>query len=354
MSTPSALHPDIPKNTLEIRDLKLEKSDKLIFSPNKMFEIIDFLGKGSYSRVYKAKNLLNNEIVALKVGHLAQHIFFNNQAESYKATQLSKLTGDGSDHLLKIKDSFSLYLPEGQVHIQVYEIMTTTLTTCLKAKSDLVKPPFSISLIQKTLKSLCSATLIMHRNYFIHGDLKPCNILVNDSLEVKVADFSNSLKTNNLVCLGHYNFQSIWYRAPEVLLENPFGRSIDMWSIGCIAAELYQGCPLFKRKNQEKMLEAISAALGPPPLYMIFNQNHTSIFINPSSEHNEFLTTPPFVEFIKNLIHNRSLKTNLNKEDSTPTFLLMDLIQKLLKISPLERINAEQALCHPFFKKDLT
>jgi serine/threonine protein kinase len=341
----------LSKTVLTFKDVPINNSDTIYFAPSRVYSIIDFLGKGSYSRVYKAKNLSTQEIVALKVSHLAKEFFITSKIESRIAQRISQLPEASLRYLLKIKDSFSAEFREGVVHVQVYEVMTTSLTACLINKSSLISVPFSLKFIQKVLSSLFQAIDTMHKNNLAHRDLKPCNILIDDSLEVKVADYGSSEEIQGFISSDHFNFQTIWYRAPEVFLKNPYSKAIDIWSLGCIAAELYQGSPLFTKYSEKEMLEVIFDQFGAPPDSMVLNPEYRLIIdeLPPKESYKETSQ----VRLIQTLTKTRGKSTQMKEEEATTTFIFMNLLQKLLKLNPLERITADEALKHPFFKKTI-
>lgn len=102
----------------------------------------------------------------------------------------------------------------------------------------------------------------------IHGDLKPENILCVDETgqELKIIDFGSACFRGQQISTY---FQSRFYRAPEVILRLETNEKVDMWSLGCILAELYTGIPLFPGSDEQEQLEWIMQLCGTPPDNMI-------------------------------------------------------------------------------------
>lgn len=122
-------------------------------------------------------------------------------------------------------------------------------------------PPFAVSLLlPQILRSLC----VLRGASVIHCDIKPENILLKslDSGEVKLVDYGSACFEGRTV----YSYiQSRFYRSPEVVLGHPYNGAIDIWSLGCVAAELFLGLPIFPGASEYNLLQRIVEALGVPP-----------------------------------------------------------------------------------------
>src|SRR4051794_33940256 len=113
---------------------------------------------------------------------------------------------------------------------------------------------FSLKLIRRFTKQLLASLVLLHSHKVIHCDLKPENVLLAHPMhsEIKVIDFGSSCFENEKV---YTYIQSRFYRSPEVILGTSYGMPIDMWSLGCILAELYTGYPIFPgRTNKSSLL----------------------------------------------------------------------------------------------------
>lgn len=114
----------------------------------------------------------------------------------------------------------------------------------------------------------------------IHADLKPENIMLVDPVRqpyrVKVIDFGSASHVSKAVCNTY--LQSRYYRAPEIILGLPFCEAIDMWSLGCVVAELFLGWPLYPGSSEYDQIRYISQTQGLPTEHMLNNASKTTKF----------------------------------------------------------------------------
>ena len=132
--------------------------------------------------------------------------------------------------------------------------------------SDIPSMENRLQSIRKIAWQLMTALLFLQQQGIIHGDLKPQNVLLMraEALSLKLIDFGNCLDVNDLgVDSEPFEMQTLFYRAPEILFGVPFGTEIDLWSIGCILAELLLGQPLFCATAPQLMPQCIIELLGP-------------------------------------------------------------------------------------------
>jgi cyclin-dependent kinase 12/13 len=224
------------------------------------YEKVIQVGEGTFGKVYKAryKDFINNEnngntnnsikseFVALK------KILMENEKEGFPLTAireimiLKRLNNKNIINLLEIVTSkpSEKNKNRGNVYL-VFDYMEHDLSGLISRKFD-----FSIGLIKSILKQILLGLDYLHDNNIIHRDIKGANILLNNKGEVKLADFGlarlhnpnpnqNKKYTNRVVTL--------WYRSPELLLgATNYGTAIDIWSVGCVFAELLSGTSLFK------------------------------------------------------------------------------------------------------------
>ncbi|XP_072031397.1 uncharacterized protein [Amphiura filiformis] len=140
--------------------------------------------------------------------------------------------------------------------------------------------------IRKVTIRLLQVLGFLQQENVIHADLKPENVLCrsdNLSSGIKVIDFGNAIHCvydELSLYYDDFELQTLLYRAPEVLFGLPFGLEIDMWSLGCILAELYMGKPLFFALTKENLLERMVSVLGPLPTNVLqrgkFYQEYSS------------------------------------------------------------------------------
>ncbi len=221
------------------------------------FQKVNQVGEGTFGKVYKAKLKTFNkklshgksEFVALK------KILVENEREGFPITAireimiLKKLNHPNIISLYDIitskanaKNNF-----KGNVYL-VFEYMEHDLSGLLARKYD-----FSVPMIKNIIKQIFKGTDFMHGDNIMHRDLKPANILVNNLGEVKIGDFGLARNFSKINISGSFSKKytngvvTLWYRAPELLLGSYFyGPSLDVWSLGCMLAELILGYPLFR------------------------------------------------------------------------------------------------------------
>lgn len=246
----------------------------------------------------------------------------------------------------------------------------------------------SLNLIRKFAKQVLEALSFLARNDVdvIHCDLKPENILLRHPKKsaVKVIDFGSSCRSNRRM----YSYiQSRFYRSPEVMLGLPYTVAIDMWSLGCILAEMHTGEPLFSGSDQFDQMQKIVKLLGMVPDSMLEKSSDQSkaIFFergrsssgreawqlrntrNPAASGNDkSKTTAPetapsekiipssdpiasLTEVITSGSNQRTRYPQSEAHNSARNYaLFIDLVYQMLSYEPSQRITPEEALKHPF------
>lgn len=144
----------------------------------------------------------------------------------------------------------------------VFELISISLYDLLKLNNfEQMKMEF----IRRFGIQIFSALAFMKELSIIHSDIKPENVLLKSRTKtgIKVIDFGTSIFDED----EHYSYvQSRYYRAPEVILGHPYSYPIDMWSTGCLLAELYLGLPIFGGSNEQQQLQLIMDVIGCPPI----------------------------------------------------------------------------------------
>jgi serine/threonine protein kinase len=181
-----------------------------------------------------------------------------------------------------------------------------------------------------------------------HCDVKPDNVLFTDerSTTVKLIDFGNCCLVGDQ--MAQYT-QSRYYRAPEVALGLGFDSRADVWSVGCVAAELFLGLPLFPAVNQSHLITLIDEMLGPFPREMVkrsdaFRPDGT---VAKSDEAANFV--PYFV--LKKL--DDIVMAFPGEADTRSRSIFLDLLHGMLTIDPMKRFSASVARNHHFLRLEL-
>lgn len=198
---------------------------------------------------------------------------------------------------------------------------------------------FSLKLIRRFTKQLLSSLLLLKQHKVIHCDLKPENILLTHPMhsEIKVIDFGSSCFENEKV---YTYIQSRFYRSPEVILGMTYGMPIDMWSVGCILAELFTGFPIFPGENEREQLACIMEVFGPPEKHLIERSTRKKLFF-------DSLGKPRLTVSSKGRRRKPSSKTLqqvLKCEDEA----FIDFIARCLRWDPDRRMKPDDALKHEF------
>ncbi|XP_072998272.1 probable serine/threonine-protein kinase At1g54610 [Typha latifolia] len=285
------------------------------------FEKINKIGQGTYSNVYKARDMLTGKIVALKKVR-----FDISELESVKFMAREILILRKLDHpnvvklegLVTSRMSHSLYL--------VFEYMEHDLAGL--AASPEIK--FTLPQVKCYMQQLLLGLEHCHNNGVLHRDIKGSNLLLDNSGILKIADFGLAAffdpkhkhpMTSRVVTL--------WYRPPELLLgATDYGVSIDLWSAGCILAELLAGKPIMPGRNEVEQLHKIFKLCG-----------------SPSDEYWKKSKLPHATIFKPQQPYKRCIKETF--KDFPPPSL--PLIETLLAIDPAERQTATAALRSEFF-----
>jgi len=202
---------------------------------------------------------------------------------------------------------------------------------------------FTLPKIQKVTKMILQSLQFIHSLNIIHCDLKPENILMKDpeKVEVKIIDFGSSCFSED--DLSTY-VQSRSYRAPEVILGMKYTNKIDIWSLGCIIAELYKGKVLFQNDSVLSLLAKIIGIIGPIKSKLLLNGNYSTKYFNSNGKLYELTEDGERFPTIK----KSSLKKKLDVDDEE----FIDFCQHLLKIDPDKRLNATEALNHAWIQKN--
>lgn len=198
---------------------------------------------------------------------------------------------------------------------------------------------FSLKIIRRFTKQILSSLVLLKQRKVIHCDLKPENILLRHPLhaEIKVIDFGSS-------CFEHekvYTYiQSRFYRSPEVILGMTYGMPIDMWSVGCILAELYTGVPIFPGENEQEQLACIMEVFGPPEKHLIEKSTRKKLFFDSMGK-------PRLTVSSKGRRRRPSSKT-LQQVLKCDDDGFLDFISRCLRWDPERRLRPEDAVRHEF------
>lgn len=225
------------------------------------YEEMHIIGTGAYGMVYKARDKTSNKMVALKkvkVPLTDDGIPLNTLREIALLKQLDVHEHPNIVRLLDI--CHGQRLEKELIMFLVFEHLEYDLSMYLEKRS---MRNFLEKEIRQMSKEILCGVEFLHSHRIIHRDLKPQNILVTTEGRIKLADFGLA-KTYDFDMRLTKVVVTLWYRAPEVLLELSYATPVDIWSVGCIIAELYSLKPLFSGNSEVDQLNRIFRVLGKP------------------------------------------------------------------------------------------
>ena len=198
---------------------------------------------------------------------------------------------------------------------------------------------FSLKLIRRFTKQILSSLLLLKSHRVIHCDLKPENVLLAHPMhsEIKVIDFGSSCFENEKV---YTYIQSRFYRSPEVILGMTYGLPIDMWSLGCILAELFTGYPIFPGENEQEQLACIMEVFGPPEKHLIEKSTRKKLFFDSLGKPRMTVSS----KGRRRRPSSKSLQQALKCDDES----FLDFLGRCLRWDPDRRLQPDEAIHHEF------
>jgi serine/threonine protein kinase len=333
----SAVAPPQPMDKMQI-DMNSVTSvhtppDKISFSAkgtdfrvDPRYTFIKALGVGAYGVVCSAADSIEKTNVAIKkVAGV-----FDDQTDAKRIIrEIRLLCSMQHDNILKITDidEPESYTTFNDVYLMT-ELMDTDLNKLLRSKHPLLdaQRKFFTYQIFRALKYIHSANIL-------HRDLKPANVLVSENCDLKICDFGLARYVDPADGPAQAMTEYVvtrWYRAPELLLAgDEYTAAIDMWSAGCLVAELYSRKPIFPGRDVKNQIEVVCRIVGKP--------SHEQMRNIPNRRAREFISGLP--------VAGRIELASLMK-DACPAAI--DLVTRLLQFDPADRLTAAEALEHPY------
>lgn len=291
---------------------------------SKRYEKIKFLGEGQFATVYKARDKETDREVAIKKIKLGS---MQEAQDGVNRTALREIKLLQELHHENVIDLLDVYGKDSSISL-VFEIMETDLETILNEKKIYISFAHIKSYILMTLKGL----EYLHKNWILHRDLKPNNLLIDKNNILKIADFGLARTFGSPSRVYSHQVVTRWYRAPELLFgSRMYGTGVDIWAVGCILAELFRREPLFPGDSDLDTLTRIISFLGVPT-----DKNWPGV-----------TKLPDYVEF--------------NDPDAGESFADrfpavqedgMEILRTMLALDPNARCDCTQALNMVYFKTE--
>uniref|UniRef100_A0A8C4H0G0 non-specific serine/threonine protein kinase n=1 Tax=Dicentrarchus labrax TaxID=13489 RepID=A0A8C4H0G0_DICLA len=337
---------------------------EVLCSMKNTYEVLDFLGRGTFGQVVKCWKRGTGEVVAVKI--LKNHPSYARQGQ-IEVGILARLSGENADEHNLVR-AFECFQHRSHTCL-VFEMLEQNLYDFLKQNKF---SPLPLKVIRPVLQQVATALKKLKSMGLIHADLKPENIMLVDPVRqpyrVKVIDFGSASHVSKAVCSTY--LQSRYYRAPEIILGLPFCEAIDMWSLGCVIAELFLGWPLYPGALEYDQIRYISQTQGLPGEHLLNAGTKTARFFcresdSPyaswrlkSTDEHETETGMKSKEARKYIfsclddIAHVNLVMNLEGSDllaeKADRREFVGLLKKMLLIDAEERIAPAEALSHPF------
>eukprot|EP00929_Paragymnodinium_shiwhaense_P006752 TRINITY_DN110711_c0_g1_i1.p1 TRINITY_DN110711_c0_g1~~TRINITY_DN110711_c0_g1_i1.p1 ORF type:complete len:813 (+),score=189.41 TRINITY_DN110711_c0_g1_i1:91-2529(+) len=294
------------------------------------YEVMSPLGKGSFGQVVRAYDNKTKSYVALKMIRNKKRFHHQALVEVKILEHIREHDVESTSNVVHLSDYFYF-----RNHLCItFELLSINLYEFIKNNNF---QGVSLGLIRRFAIQLLAALRFFRKQHIIHCDLKPENVLLKNPTKsgIKVIDVGSACFEDERV---YTYIQSRFYRSPEVILGVPYDVAIDMWSFGCILAELYTGYPLFPGENEVEQFACIMELLGMPPQKLLDSATRTKMFFDSNDN-------PRLVPNSRGKVRKPGHK-DLQAVLRTTDLKFVDFLTKCLLWHPRERLTPEEALQH--------
>jgi dual specificity tyrosine-phosphorylation-regulated kinase 2/3/4 len=303
------------------------------------YELLEGLGRGAFGEVVRAVDHKSHEMVAVKIVRAGREHMQLALNEINILMKVKEQDIENKKNLLRIRD-FIVF----RRHICIItELLATSLYQLLEANHFAPLDPHNI---RAFAIQLLASLAFLRQLGVIHSDIKPENVLMKhrSKVGIKLVDFGTSMFAHEAT---FSYIQSRFYRAPEVILGGNYSFPIDMWSFGCLIAELHLGYPLFAGDNEQEQLSLILRAVGPPTKEYLLNCKHAQKYFGK--------------DYAPKIIKGKDGKAILPSSRLLPSVItdppLAAFLEKILRFDPAERLTPLKALIEPwvlaYFPEDI-
>ncbi|GAB5354192.1 hypothetical protein AAMO2058_000098500 [Amorphochlora amoebiformis] len=296
-----------------------------VFRVDQMYDGLYKLGEGAYGLVVAGREVETRKKIAIKkITNFAEDLLDGMRI----LREIKLLQHLKHINIIRLIDIFGDYRKLDDIYL-VFDRMETNMHDIIYSKNKLTDEHVKYFVWQ-----LLCGIKYMHSAGIIHRDLKPSNLLLNSDCDMKICDFGLSrgeVKGKDVEYTEYVVTR--WYRAPEVMLSpGCYGQKMDVWSIGCIMAELLGRKPIFRGENYIEQMKLIFKQLG-----------------SPAEEDLDFITNEQALKYVKKMGVIKKIPWSETFPKASRESL--DLLDKMLKFNPRKRISVEDALNHPYMRK---
>lgn len=324
------------------------------------YEVVDLLGRGSFGQVLRCKDHKTGEWVAIKLIRNKERFHSQALVEVDILHRLTQWDPDDAHNAVRMTHSFTF-----RNHLCIStELLNINLYELIKANGFV---GLSLRLVRRITTQSLATLCLLRKHKVVHCDLKPENILLVHPAKsaIKVIDFGSSCFESERV---YTYIQSRFYRSPEVILGLNYHMAIDMWSLGCIIAELYTGYPLFPGENEQEQLACIMEVFGLPEKHLIDRSSRKKFFFDNAGQPRPIKSKShrrrrPGSKTLAQLLRQMHTRDGISPSPDpglassspiTPAAaqaqedLFIDFVSRCLAWDPERRMKPEQALRHPW------
>ena len=302
--------------------------DEMVFEVSNRYKAVEWIGKGEATSC-SARDLWTSSNVLIKK---CSRIGYSS-IECLRAFRDMFFMGNFNHaNVLRLYDVYLPRVPK-EDFVDLYMVLETTalkLSDCVLATKREDREQFLSGVVYYILISL----RYIHSGGVLHMDLRPFNILVGFNAEIKLSNFGRACFRGEENKPQLADVPSLWYQAPEILLSSgPYTTAVDVWSVGCIMAEVCNGNHLLQGLDHRQQLEAIVNVLG-----------------SPSEEDIQAISSEEARRYVRCFLMNREASPLYTKLPNA-TFEQVDLIASMLEFNPEKRITVAEALMHPYVEQ---
>jgi len=309
-----------------------QPSRRVRFNVGTKYQVLDVVGEGAYGIVCSALHKQSNRKVAIKKISPFDHSMFTLRTLRELKLLIHLSEAGVSENIITILDIVKPSSLESFKDVYlIQELMETDLHRVIRTQD--LSDDHAQYFVYQTLRALKA----LHSCDVIHRDLKPSNLLLNSNCDLKLCDFGLARSVRTAAPGGETGFMTEyvatrWYRPPEVMLNfGQYTKAIDVWSVGCILAEMISGKPLFPGKDYHNQLTLILDVLGTPTL--------DEFYAISSRRSRDYIRALPFCKKkpFATLFPNASPEA-------------VDFLTRTLTFDPKKRFTVEEALAHPYLE----